>query len=152
MKHRNSAYSLRFNDFVQSMRAGIRRVASSQVGLACITILLISSVCFVSHEVAKTQADTPTRLESMREQEQQDHELQQEIEQRWWAIEFYADTNFEPGDFPKEGYYTEAGTLWTPEVGGPCFDQTRRQILFKRKYVKLDPDFPPKDKNILIRF
>lgn len=43
-----------------------------------------------------------------------------EADRRWWALQFYEVTVYEPGDFPKAGYYRGDGTLWTPEEGGAC--------------------------------
>ncbi|TWT48930.1 hypothetical protein Pla111_07080 [Botrimarina hoheduenensis] len=107
-------------------------------GLTKTSVILLTSVAAVVSLLLglalRSDLSKAAERRSMWERQQT---LEEASGRRWWAINFYATTVYEPGDFPKEGYFREDGTPWTPEGGGACFDAKRNLL---QPHLDLDPE------------
>lgn len=144
----NSEKRDKVQDTESSPKTWLSRAASSWTGRVFLCLLFAVPAVLKhlddSEELrAAAEARVEARDERERDQVRREEAAKQVIAQRWWVIEFYNENDFKRGDFPQQGYYTKDGELWTPEVGGTCYDRNRHEVTFKRRTIDLSM-FSPK--------
>ena len=135
--------------FAMRCLAACRAISTAQVVvLGPLLILLLFLPGFLAGSGHGAASSSPsTSVITPEEEAARQHEL---IEKRWRVKRFYARTIYKPGSFPRKGFNQADGTPWTPEVGGPCYDEQRNRI--HPEYHKPQPTRPDPYKHLSTGF